>query len=367
MNTPYSNSEYSTQILSVEEQFKIMADSAPVMIWICGPDKSSYFFNQAWLNFTGRTLQKETGDGWTKAIHPEDYERAMTIFHASFDHKDAFKMEYRFLRHDGQYRWILNNGVPHYDKKGMFAGFIGSCVDIQEMKEMEQRKNEFISSVSHEMKTPLTTMKVYAELLEELLQSKNDHNDHEEAAMFVAQIKKQINKFSSLIKDLNQLLKIQSDTLIYKKTNFDFNQLIRQAIDDFKSLSLTSTHEIELKGSINKAISGDPDHIKQVIMQLLNNSVKFSPGKNKLIIEITETEKELQVSVTDFGLGIAPKYYDAVFQLFYRIPQNDHLSFPGLGTGLYKASEIIKNHGGRISVESIEGKQTTFSFIMPIS
>ncbi len=361
MENSFLKSANPPKILSDEEQFKIMADSTPAMIWISGSDKLCYFFNRAWLHFTGRTMEEESGNGWAKGIHPDDYERVLAIYHAGFDNRVAFKMEYRLQHRDGGYRWLLNNGVPHYDDKGRFAGYIGSCIDIQEMKDMEHKKDEFISAVSHEMKTPLTTMKVYVELLDELLQAKDDS----EEGMFVTQIKKQINKFSALIKDLNQLAKIQSDTLIYKKTTFDFNLLIREAVTDFKSLYPAFTHEIELKGDISKEVSGDPDHLKQVVIQLLHNSVKFSPGKDKLIVEIIEKQTEIQVSVTDFGLGISPKYYDAVFQLFYRIPQNDHLTFPGLGTGLFKAAEIIKNHGGRISVESTEGKHTTFSFVIP--
>jgi PAS domain S-box-containing protein len=121
-----------------EERFRNLADTAPVMIWVSGPDKLRTFFNKPWLDFTGRTMEQELGDGWASGVHPEDLERCMEIYSSSFDARRSFQMGYRLRRADGQYRWLLDRGRP-FDREGQFAGFIGSCLDLTERKRMEER------------------------------------------------------------------------------------------------------------------------------------------------------------------------------------------------------------------------------------
>jgi PAS domain S-box-containing protein len=121
-----------------EERFRSMADNAPVMIWVSGLDKQCTFFNKPWLDFTGRAMEQELGNGWTSGVHPEDLERCMEIYNSSFDARRSFQMGYRLRRADGQFRWMLDRGRPYY-REGEFAGFIGSCIDLNERKRMEER------------------------------------------------------------------------------------------------------------------------------------------------------------------------------------------------------------------------------------
>lgn len=132
--------------IPLEEQFKIMADTVPVMIWVSGTDKLCYFFNAGWLSFTGRTLEQEYGDGWMTSVHPDDLQHCLKTYGSSFDARRDFKMEYRLKRHDGQYRWVLDHGVPRYEIDGSFAGYIGSCVDIDEMLTSERIQNKYITA-----------------------------------------------------------------------------------------------------------------------------------------------------------------------------------------------------------------------------
>ena len=125
-------------LIESESRFRDMADSAPVMIWMSGLDKLCYFFNKGWLDFTGRTLDQESGNGWAEGVHPEDFDRCLKIYVESFDARRHFKMDYRLRRHDGVYRWIEDNGSPRFDGQGEFLGYIGSCIDINERKEAEE-------------------------------------------------------------------------------------------------------------------------------------------------------------------------------------------------------------------------------------
>ena len=115
-----------------EQRFRIMADAAPVLMWISGTDKLCTWFNKQWLEFVGRPMEQELGNGWTENVHPDDFQRCLETYVTAFDSRRPFSMEYRIRRHDGQYRWVLDHGIPRYESNGKFAGYIGSCVDITE-------------------------------------------------------------------------------------------------------------------------------------------------------------------------------------------------------------------------------------------
>lgn len=117
-----------------EERFRVLADSAPVMLWLSGIDKVGYFFNKGWLDFTGRTMEQESNEGWLENIHPDDYEKTLAIFNTTFEKRKEFQTEYRLKRHDGEYRWIVDKAVPRYTTDGIFLGYVGSCMDVHEQK-----------------------------------------------------------------------------------------------------------------------------------------------------------------------------------------------------------------------------------------
>jgi PAS domain S-box-containing protein len=128
-----------------EERFRNMADTAPVLIWVAGPDKLCTFFNKVWLEFTGRTMEQELGQGWAQGVHRDDLDRCIATYSASFDARRRFRMEYRLRRADGEYRWILDDGAPRFTSEGIFAGYIGSCVDITERRLAEEERQKFVS------------------------------------------------------------------------------------------------------------------------------------------------------------------------------------------------------------------------------
>ncbi|HEX8472698.1 MAG TPA: PAS domain S-box protein [Pyrinomonadaceae bacterium] len=129
-----------------EDRFRIMADHAPVLIWVAGTDKLCYFFNKTWLEFTGRTSEQEFGDGWMEGVHPDDFERCLRVYTTNFDARRSFAAEYRLRRHDGEYRWVLSNGVPRFSPDGSFIGFIGSCIDISDRKLTEEKLDALLAS-----------------------------------------------------------------------------------------------------------------------------------------------------------------------------------------------------------------------------
>ena len=149
---------------ATETEFRILADNAPVMIWRAGPDKLCDWFNKPWLDFTGRTLEQEMGNGWAERVHPDDFDRCLAIYTGSFDRREPFSMEYRLQRHDGAYRWLLDNGRPFY-REGVFAGYFGSCVDVTEQREHRERlerlaaeREALLREVHHRVNNNLQTL-----------------------------------------------------------------------------------------------------------------------------------------------------------------------------------------------------------------
>lgn len=142
--------QVQSKIRETEKLFQTMADSAPVLLWLAGTDTLCYFFNQVWLDFTGRTLAQEMGNGWAEGVHPNDFQRCLDVYLSAFQARESFKMEYRLKRRDGEYRWILDNGVPRFTPDGNFAGYVGSCIDITERRAAEeavQRKSQELEQV----------------------------------------------------------------------------------------------------------------------------------------------------------------------------------------------------------------------------
>jgi PAS domain S-box-containing protein len=137
-----------------EERFRAMADTAPMLVWMSGVDKGCNYFNKTWLDFTGRTLEQEIGSGWTTGIHPDDYQYCLDTYEKAFDARQPFSMDYRLRRHDGEYRWILDQGVPRLTPDGEFLGYIGSCVDISDRKYAEETQR-YLAEVSDVLSSSL--------------------------------------------------------------------------------------------------------------------------------------------------------------------------------------------------------------------
>lgn len=152
----------------VDVRFRTMADCAPVLLWMTGTDGLCDFFNAGWLRFTGRTLHEEMGNGWAEGVHPEDFQDCMNTFMTCFVRREAFAMEYRLRRHDGEYRWILDQGAPHYDEAGCFTGFIGSCVDITVQRQANETLAQVNAGLARQVKERTALARAREELLREV-------------------------------------------------------------------------------------------------------------------------------------------------------------------------------------------------------
>lgn len=230
--------------------------------------------------------------------------------------------------------------------------------DITDQRDMEKQKDMFISIASHELKTPITSMKGYAQILEKRLTQSNDS----ENIYFINKINAQADRLSNLISDLLNTSKIQAGKLVLEKRYFDLDALITKIVGDFQFV--TETHQIMKEGVLSKNVYGDQSRIEEVLTNLITNAIKYSPNADKVIIQVNSDNHEALVRVQDFGSGIEKKDQVKIFDRFFRARRKADMV--GFGLGLYIAAEIIKEHNGRIWVESKHGKGSTFSFTLPL-
>lgn len=232
--------------------------------------------------------------------------------------------------------------------------------DITDRKDIEKQKDLFIGIASHELKTPITTMKGYAQILEKRLSLREDSKD----AYLIQNINEQTDRLTSLINDLLNTSKIQAGKLVLKKKRFDLNAVVTKAVIDFQYA--TETHQIIKEGEIKEDVYGDQSRIEQVLANLITNAIKYSAKADKVIVRVGTANNNAFVSVQDFGFGINKHDQAKVFERFYRTGDKEEMNIAGFGLGLYIAAEIIKGHNGKIWVESTKGKGSTFYFTLPI-
>lgn len=340
-----------------EEKFRLLADSMPQHIWTSDPEGNLNYFNQSVFDYSGLTLEQIHKDGWLQIVHPDDREEnAKKWLHAISTGK-SFLFEHRFRRYDGEYRWQLSRAIPQKDKNGNIQMWVGTSTDIQEHKTREEKKDEFISIASHEMKTPLTTTKAYLQMLELVLEENN-----EEAILYTKKASHSVNRLNELISELLDVSKIRLGKLSYTVTTFNFNEMIEGTVENIQLTS--STHSIIKAGEVNDLVTGDKDRLQQVVINLLTNAIKYSPGAAKVFVNVAQENDSITVSVKDTGIGIAQQSLDKIFDKYHRVEEHA-VHFQGLGIGLFISYEIIQRHHGRLWAESEPGKGSTFYFTIP--
>jgi len=350
------------QLIDSEERFRNIADSAPVLIWMTGRDKATTFLNKCWSQFSPMESIPEGGEYLqSHLIHEHDTERVLEAYHQAYNHHEEFYEEYRMLCTDGSYRWIGMKGVPRVASDGVFEGYIGSGMDITAMKEHEIVKNDFIGMASHELKTPITSIKAYIQLLLNIYKNKPD-----DAFLMksLTTVNSQINKLTRLITDLLDVSKMESGRLSLNHDEFVLNDVVQDTVEEVQHT--TTSHEIIFTADTTCSVYADRDRIAQVVTNFLTNAIKYSPHDDRVNINLKVENGHAIVAVQDYGIGISPAEQHKVFNRFYRVEGRNEQTFSGFGIGLYVAAEIVRRHNGRVWVESEKDKGSVFHFSMPV-
>jgi signal transduction histidine kinase len=249
---------------------------------------------------------------------------------------------------------------PLKDTQEKIVGLSAIVRNISAQKEQEKLKDEFISMASHELKTPITSMKMFLDILSNYLGKENN-----EAQVYVKRIEDQANKMKDLVNDLLDVSRIGTGKLRFNNENFRLDEIVKDTIESIQPAA--KKHTLFFKDSISLPVYGDKFRIYQVVTNLLNNAIKYSPRSNKVIITAKAVKDQAVVSVRDFGIGIAKDKQKKIFEKLYQVTDPEVKTFPGLGMGLYISNEIVLGHKGKMWVKSKKGKGSTFYFSLQLS
>jgi two-component system, chemotaxis family, CheB/CheR fusion protein len=342
------------------ERVRFIAESMPQKVWTASSKGDIQYMNERWLTYTGLSFNELKDWKWQNVIHRDDIFDTTRLWKQSLETGQDFQIEHRIMRHDAKFRWHLTRGIACRGTNGNVISWVGTNTDIHDKILAGERKDEFIGVASHELKTPLTSLKAYTQLLERTIADKN----FEESDLYIKKTNVFIDRLDELISDLLDVSKIQSGQLQYNMSNFYFDDLVKESIDHLKQTN--KTHKINLKGKTGVKIIGDKARLEQVFSNYLSNAIKYSPKANKIDVEVNHTSKGISVGIRDYGIGIPPEKIENIFKRFYRVEGMDH-RFQGLGLGLFIASQIVHRHGGKCWVDSEEDVGSVFWFELPES
>ncbi|UEM18940.1 PAS domain S-box protein [Skermanella mucosa] len=273
-----------------EHQFRLLADNAPVMIWRSDLTKACDFFNKPWLEFSGRTMEEELGFGWAEGVHPEDHDRCVRIYTTSFDTRECFTMPYRLRRHDGEYRWLLDNGRPYHDADGSFAGYFGSCIDITDMKQALDDKDVLLREVHHRVRNNMQLISSLLEMQASTAQAPEARSKLQETAWRVRSIalaQEQLHEAGNF-------------------SNVDLGDYVRSLILAVADMSERITFEVDVDQipfPLDRAV---PTGL--IVNELLTNSLKHAfPGDRAGTVRVEARRGDdgtVTITISDDGVGL---------------------------------------------------------------
>jgi len=318
------------------------------------------FVNDRYAEIVGRDKAEFLNLNKRDIAHRDDLQHNLELIKKSIEDGTDFVIEKCHVRPDKKDVWVSNHVSLIRDRFGKSQSMLVVSVDITDRKNLEEQKDNFLGIASHELKTPVTSIKAYCQVLEMMFRKRGDIK----AADQLKKMDLQVDKLTYLIGDLLDVTKIQAGKLQLVEEYFDFNELVNEVSEEIQRT--TDTHKIIKKLSISKSIFCDRERTAQVITNFMTNAIKYSPEADKIIVSTKVKKSEVILSVQDFGVGIPKGKQDKVFLQFFRVSGSKQDTFPGLGLGLFISSDIIKREGGKIWVESDEGKGSTFYFSLPI-
>ncbi len=347
-------------ISHAEESLRMAIDAAGLGTYHINATDRIFVSSPRLKEFFGFRPDEEVPyDAAINQIHPDYRQQAADLVEAAFTMGTRFDMEYPIIgHHDNKIRWVRGIGeMQHSDGKDYFTGVLH---EITEQKQDELRKNDFIGMVSHELKTPLTSLSAILQVLN--LKLKKAEDAFVPGALEKANI--QVRKMSNMINGFLNISRLESGKILIDKQPFIIGDLVKEIIEENNLTGLT--HIIELQPCDKMVTNADRDKIGSVLSNLLSNAVKYSPKGSHIKVNCQKQEGQAVISVSDEGLGIRPEDQPNIFNRYYRVQNNYTKHIAGFGIGLYLSAEIIQRHNGKIWLKSEPGKGSTFYFSLPI-
>ncbi|CAN5186524.1 hypothetical protein BH23BAC2_BH23BAC2_01640 [soil metagenome] len=340
-----------------EAWFRNVADNSPVMIWVSGTDKLRNYFNKSWIEYTGHSLETETGNGWEKGIHPEDLKNYLFTYHYAFDARKPFKIEYQLRRKDGQFRWIHEAGKPTFSSEKDFTGFIGSCSDIHDQrmmkeelellvkqrtqeltaalkreKELNDLKSKFVSMASHEFRTPLSIVLSSTSLIELF---NNDQEKNEKISKHLLRIKSSVKNLETILNDFLSLDKLEQENTELEYNDFDVAAFLNDLVEDIDILH-KKNQCINYSHNGESQVIMDKKKLQHIMMNLLSNSIKYSSEDTEINLCSENIDYKFTITIKDQGIGIPEEEQKNMFSKFFRAKNTGNIQGTGLGLTIVK-------------------------------
>ncbi len=360
-----------------ELRFENMANTAPVMIWMADVDGLFSFVNKVWLDYTGEKIGAHLGMNWLKSVHPDDFENLLSVYKSAFKSWEHFSAEFRFRRMSGEYQWMLINGSPRVSEQGIFTGYIGSCININEQIKNEEKireinteltesnktKDKFFSIISHDLRGPLSGLMQLLEILADEYSSLEE----QERLKLISEAATSAKRTYNLMENLLEWSRVQSGKMEYQPERINLLQLVNDVSSLYNQNIKNKNISLEINIQDNISVFADRKMSETVLRNLISNAVKFTYASGCISLASEKKNDFIIVKIRDTGVGISSDELLNLFRLDVSHSTKGTENESGTGLGLILCKELVERQGGKIWIESKISEGSTFYFTIPLA
>jgi PAS domain S-box-containing protein len=344
-----------------EERFQLAARASNDVLWDWDSATGHIWRNDLFVRVFGHEQPGGLAGERDLLVHPEDRDRvAGSLDEFLSSGRDAWTAEYRFLRGDGSYAWVLDRGIAVRAGDGRALRMIGSMLDITDRKEAERLKSDFVSFVSHQLRTPLSGMNWMLEL------AAGAEGLPDQARHAIEEARESAARLVRLVNDLLDIARLEGRQSVVEHEPVDLGQVTRSVVTELQTMAAGRAQALTVDGLEAPPVAGDPQLLRQVVANLVSNAVKYTPPGGRIDVRMAHRDGSVEWVVRDNGMGIPPAAHGRLFEKFFRADNAVATETEGTGLGLHLVRLIVEQTGGHVRVESEEGRGATFAFVVPV-
>ena len=352
-----------------EAAFRLIAQAAPALVWVCSALGENIYFNQRWYDYTGQTIDQASGLGWAVTMHPDDAFRILPYWQHCQRTGEAYEGEVRYRRHDGVYRWHIFRALPRLSSTGQIEAWYGLSIDTDDAKQAQEdlqqssrRKDEFLAMLAHELRNPLAPVRNGLQLVAQT------HGDDPMLGAILPSMNRQMDHLLRLVDDLLDVSRISRGRIELRRQRIDLVQVVAQTVDAMQPLFTVSGRQLHAQLPDHSLyVDGDATRLNQIVTNLLTNGLRYTNPEGQVWLSLERLGEQALLRVRDNGMGLAADQLEVIFELFVQVDKSLARSHGGLGVGLSLVQQLVQMHGGRVEARSPGLEQgSEFAVYLPI-